>query len=70
MTDVLQNACIILQGIAIIILSRKLKLYSKLLDILELRESNHYKFYDRRLCKLEHKTIDEMLYEELINETK
>lgn len=70
MTDVLQNICIILQAITIIILSRKLKLYSKLLDILELRESTHYKFYDRRLCKLEHKTIDEMLYEELINETK
>lgn len=70
MIDILQNLCIIVQAITIILLSKRLRLYSKLLDILELRQTCHYKFYDKRLSKLEHKTIDEMLYEELIDDTK
>lgn len=70
MIDLMQNICIILQSICIIILCKRLRLYSKLLNVLELRQTCHYKFYDKRLSKLEHKTIDEMLYEELINDTK
>lgn len=70
MIDLMQNICIILQATCIIILCKRLRLYSKLLNILELRQTCHYKFYDKRLSKLEHKTIDEMLYEELINDTK
>lgn len=70
MIDLMQNICIILQAICIIILCKRLRLYSKLLNILELRQTCHYKFYNKRLSKLEHKTIDEMLYDELIDDTK
>lgn len=70
MTDLLQNICIILQGLSIIILCKRLRLYSKLLNMLELRQTCHYKFYDKRLSKLEKKTIDKIMYEELIDDTK
>ena len=69
MIDLLQNICIILQAISIITLCKRLRLYSKLLNVLELRQSCHYNFYDKRLSKLEHKTINEILYEEIKDET-
>lgn len=68
MIDMLQNLCIIVQAITIMLLSKRLRLYSELLNILELRQSNYFKFYDKRLSKLENKTINELLYEEMMEE--
>lgn len=70
MTDLLQNICIILQAMSIIILCKRLRLYSKLLNMLELRQTSHYNFYDKRLSKLEHKTINKILYEEIKDDTR
>lgn len=64
--DLLQSISIILQSITIIMLCKKLRLYSDLLNMLELRQSNYFKFYDKRLSKLEKKTMNELLYEEMI----
>lgn len=66
MVELLQSISIILQSISIIMLCKKLRLYSDLLNILELRQSSHFTFYDKRLNKLENKTINELLYEEMM----
>lgn len=66
MVELLQSISIILQSISIIMLCKKLRLYSDLLNILELRQSSHFTFYDKRLIKLENKTINELLYEEMM----
>lgn len=66
MIELLQSISIILQSISIIMLCKKLRLYSDLLNILELRQSSHFTFYDKRLNKLENKTINELLYEEMM----
>ncbi len=66
MIELLQSISIILQSISIIMLCKKMRLYSDLLNILELRQSSHFTFYDKRLNKLENKTINELLYEEMM----
>lgn len=68
MVELLQSISIILQSISIIMLCKKLRLYSDLLNVLELRQSSHFTFYDKRLSKLENKTINELLYEEMMEE--